>query len=263
MSRLKGLSAACALFLAPLVIHAQSNPFIGRWDFNLSEANGKPAASWLGITDKGGKLSVMYQPTGGHVFEVPDSKLDGSHLTLNISRNMIWELDAKGGKLVGTQKHNGKEISLTGMKAPELKRAEPTSWTEPKKIFNGQNLDGWTPIGDPSESHWVVQEGDLLNESKGANLKSNEKFTDFKLHFEVNCPEPANAGVYLRGRYELQMEYEKEGTEPPERGMGAIYGRIAPSVTSPRKPNQWESFDVELVGRTVTVKRDGTMTHDH
>ena len=48
------------------------------------------------------------------------------------------------------------------------------------------------------------------------------------------------------------LEYEPFGTEPPERGMGSIYGRIAPSTALPRKPGQWESFDVMLVGRTVT-----------
>lgn len=262
MSRLQGITTVCALLVAPL-LHAQTSPFIGRWDFNLTEANGKPAASWLGISESGSGLAVMYQPTGGHVFKVSDYKADGSHLMLNISRDLTWDLDAKGGKLVGSQKHNGKTIELSGAKAPELKRDEPKAWTTPKKLFNGKSLAGWSPIGNAADNHWVVEDGDLLNKEHGANIKSNEKFTDFKLHFEVNCPEPANSGFYLRGRYELQMEYEKEGTEPPERGMGAIYGRIAPSVTLPRKPGQWETFDVMLVGRTVTVTRNGSMTIDH
>jgi hypothetical protein len=50
--------------------------------------------------------------------------------------------------------------------------------------------------------------------------------------------------------------YERAGTEPPERAMGSIYGRLAPSPMLPRKPGEWESFDVTLVGRTVTVVRD-------
>ena len=99
-----------------------------------------------------------------------------------------------------------------------------------------------------------------LNLQHGANLKTTRKFTDFKLHFEVNCPDNANSGFYLRGRYELQLEYEPAGENPPNRAMGSIYGRIAPSVQLPRKPGQWESYDVTLVGRTVTVVRDGTTT---
>lgn len=261
MLRSAGLAFFAAFSLAALV-HAQPSPFAGRWDFNLKEPNGKPAASWLGIKEHGDALDIWYQPTGGHVFQVPDYKISGTSLTLNMPQGLSWTVEAKEGKLVGTQKHGENTIALTGVPAPELRGTEPKSWSRPKKIFNGKNLDGWTPIGGKADSHWVVQGGDLLNEKRGANLESDEKYTDFKLHFEVNCPDDANSGFYLRGRYELQMEYEKAGTEPPERAMGAIYGRLAPSVTMPRKVGQWESFDVTLVGRTVTVMRDGKLTID-
>ncbi len=242
---------------------AQTNPFLGRWDFNINQPNGKQAADWLGITHKAEALDIWFQPTGGHVFQVTDYKLEGSHLTLNMPRGLQWDLNAADGKLTGTQKYHDRTIALLGTRAPELKSTAPKAWSKPKKLFNGKNLNGWTPIGDVANNHWVVQNGDLLNEKHGANLKSDEKFTDFKVHFEVNCPEDANSGFYLRGRYELQLEYEKAGTEPANRSMGSIYGRIAPSVTLPRKPGEWESFDVTLVGRTVTVVRDGTLTIDH
>ena len=254
--------AALTLSLLP-VLQAQTSPFVGRWDFNITQSNGKQAAVWLGIQEKGSGLDIWYQPTGGHVFQVPDYKASGSHLTLTVEHDTAIELDAKDGKLVGTQKHAGHGIELTGLPAPALKGHEPKAWTKPVKLFDGKDLSGWTPIGDTANSHWVVQDGDLLNENHGANLKSNEKFTDFKVHFEVNCPDDANSGFYLRGRYEVQLEYEQTGTEPPERSMGAIYGRLAPSSMLPRKPGEWESFDVILVGRTVTVVRDGTLTIDH
>jgi len=253
---------ALTLSLLP-VLQAQTSPFVGRWDFNITQSNGKQAAVWLGIKEKSSGLDIWYQPTGGHVFQVPDYKVSGSHLTLNMEHDTSIELDAKDGKLVGTQKHAGHSIELTGLPAPALKGHEPKAWTKPVKLFDGKDLSGWTPIGDTANSHWVVQDGDLLNEKHGANLKSNEKFTDFKVHFEVSCPDDANSGFYLRGRYELQLEYEKAGTEPPERSMGAIYGRLAPSSMLPRKPGEWESLDVTLVGRTVTVVRDGTLTIDH
>ncbi len=244
-------------------MHAAESPFVGRWDFNIQEPSGRQAASWLGIKQTGEALEIWWQPTGGNVIQLHDYKLNGSHLTLNMPRGLSWELDAKNGKLSGTQKFRDHTIELSGEPAPALNHRAPKAWTAPKKLFNGKNLDGWHPVGDTAHNNWVVQDGDLLNEKRGANLATDEKFTDFKAHFEVNCPDDANSGFYLRGRYELQLEYEKEGTEPPERGMGSIYGRIAPSVTLPRKPGQWESFDVMLVGRTVTVWRDGTLTIDH
>lgn len=244
-----------ALLLAS-ALQAQTNPFVGRWDFNL----GPERASWLGVTEKNGALEVWYQPTGGHVYEVKEGKLEGSHLVLPVSENTTWDLTAAGGKLTGTQKRGEKTVALTGVRAPDLDRKAPASWTKPEPLFNGKNLSGWEPIGDPSKSHWIVQDGLLVNEAHGANLKSTRKFDDFKLHFEVLCPDGANSGMYLRGRYEVQLEYEKEGTEPPERGMGSIYGRIAPIVELPRKPGDWETFDITLIGRKLSIWRNGIKT---
>ena len=96
----------------------------------------------------------------------------------------------------------------------------------------------------------------------GANLRTTRTFTDFKVHYEVNCPDDANSGFYLRGRYELQLEYEPLTKNPPERRIGSVYGRIAPDPTVPRTPGQWETFDVTLVGRMVTVVHNGVTTID-
>ncbi len=254
-------------FLLPVMSQAQSSPFVGRWDFNI-RGPGEMKASWLGVTEKGNGLEIWFQPTGGHVHPVKDFTVHGSHLTLPVSPAsakhpaMTWELDAKNGKLVGSQKQGEEAIALTGVRAPELKRGSPQAWAKAEPLFDGKDLNGWEPVGDTANNHWVVKDGLLVNEAHGANLKTTRTFDDFKLHFEVNCPEPANSGFYLRGRYELQLEYEANGTEPPERSMGSIYGRLAPKSELPRKPGQWETFDVTLVGRTVTVVRNGVTTID-
>jgi len=256
-----GLLLGAAL-LSPALAVADGNPFVGRWDFDVQTPSGV-GANWLGITDKGGKLEVWFQPTGGHVHPVEDVKQEGSHLTLVVSPAagshpaMTWDLEASGDKLTGVQKNGDKTMDLAGVRAPELDHAPVKAWTKPVALFDGKDLKGWEPIGDPSKSHWVVKDGELVNEAHGANLRSTREFEDFKVHFEVNCPEKANSGFYLRGRYETQLEYEPEGTEPMNRQMGSIYGRLAPSEELPRKPGQWETFDITLVGRKVTVVRDG------
>ncbi len=254
--------------LLPIPSRAQTNPFVGRWDFDVPTPNGI-GANWLGITEQGGNLDIWFQPTGGHVYQVKDYKLNGSHLNLTVapaSNNhpaMTWELEATGGKLTGTERRGEKTVSLSGMPAPALDHRAPAAWSTPKPLFDGKDLDGWEPIGNVSQNHWVVQDGLLINQEHGANLKTTEKFNDFKAHFEVNCPDDANSGFYLRGRYELQLEYEPADQNPPNRKMGSIYGRIAPAVEMPPTPGKWESFDVTLVGRTVTVLRNGTMIIDH
>jgi len=239
----------------------KASPLVGRWNFNLPSPGGNRAA-WLGITEKDGKLDVWYQPTGGNVYQFTDFKAEGSHLVLNMGQSS-WELDAAGEKLTGFMKRGQNSIPITGLRAPDLNRPEPKGWTDPEPLFNGKDLDGWEPIGDPTKSHWVAKDGLLVNEDHGANLKSTRKFDDLKLHFEVLCPDHANSGFYLRGRYEVQLEYEPLNMNPPERRIGSIYGRITPSPELPRTPGQWETFDVTLVGRTVTVVHNGVTTIDH
>jgi Domain of Unknown Function (DUF1080) len=250
-----------ATLLSPLAAQSQS-PLVGRWDFNSTRPGGV-GANWLGVTPKGSDLEIWFQPTGGNVFQVKDFKANGSHLTLNLSKDLVWELDAAGDKISGTQKHGDHSTPVEGVRAPELKRKAPKAWGQPQPLFNGKDLTGWEPIGDPKNSHWVVKDGLLVNEEHGDNLKTTRSFQDFKAHFEVNCPDGGNSGFYLRGRYEVQIEYEPLTMNPPERRIGSIYGRIAPKVDLPRKPGTWETFDVTLVGRNVTVVRNGVTTIDN
>jgi hypothetical protein len=256
-----------AALLVPALVQAQTNPFLGRWNFNFEMPNGT-RASWLSVAEKSGALEVWFQPTGGNVYQVKEFKLKGSHLKLMLAKArkkrpaLRWELTANGGVLSGVQKRGKVLTPLTGARAPELKRPTPAAWTDPEPLFNGQTLDGWVPLGKPAESRWVVKDGLLVNEEHGANLKSVQKFNDFRLHFEVNCPDHGNSGFYLRGRYEIQIEYEPLTANPPDRRIGSIYGRIAPKVELPRTPGQWETFDVTLVGRTLTVVRNGVTTID-
>ena len=262
---------ATGLFLtAALLVPAfaqKGSPLVGHWDFNMPSPTGNRAA-WLGISEKGGALDVWFQPTGGNVFQVKDAKASGAHLTLVLSAASgnhpatMWELDASGDKLSGVQKQGEKSTPLSGVRAPELKRQEPKAWTTPEPLFNGKDLTGWEPIGDAKNSHWGVQDSMLVNEKHGANLKTTRKFEDFKVHYEVICPDDGTSGFYLRGRYEAQIEYEPLTSNPPERRIGSIYGRITPK-DMPRTPGQWETFDVTLVGRTVTIVRNGVTTIDH
>lgn len=261
-AKLFSMKHPVALLVAGLVclipaLSQKTNPFLGRWDFNIPPDH----ANWLGIAEKNGALEVLFQPTGGNVYPLKDYKFAGSHLTLNLGRGMTWDLDAAGDKLTGTQKRNGAETNLTGVRAPELNHSAPAGWSAPVALFDGKDLNGWEPT-DPAKNHWMARDGELINEAHGANLKTTRKFEDFKLHVEYNCPDDGNSGLYLRGRYEVQVEYEPLDRNPPERRMGSIYGFLTPSVDLPRKPGTWESYDITLVGRTVTVMRNGVQVID-
>lgn len=261
-------TAVACLFSTPALAQKSNSPFAGHWDFNVASTKGI-SARWLGVTEKDGALEVWYQPGGGHVYPVQNVQVKGTHLTFTASPAseghlaITWELEAKGGKLVGQETNGASTTALTGVRAPELKRAAPKAWTKPEPLFNGKNLDGWEPADDVASNHWTVQDGLLVNTVRGANLRSTRKFDDFKVHFEVACPENCNSGFYLRGRYEVQVESETPVTLPLKGRMGAIYGRIAPEPELPRVPGKWETFDVTLVGRTVTEVHDGVTVIDH
>lgn len=257
-----------AALLGAALLSAQPNPFLGRWNFNLQTPAGR-RASWLGIYDRGAGLEVWYQPTGGNVFQLKDVKLEGGRLILTIPATgptrpaAVWELEARGDRLAGQIRRGESVTPIEGKRAPELKRPEPKAWSEPRPLFNGRDLAGWEPVGNPANSHWKAVNGELVNEKLGANLKTTETFDDFRLHFEVLLPEHTNSGFYLRGRYEIQLENEPGSTSPPERRMGSVYGRIAPKPAPANRPGQWDVFDVTLVGRTLTVVQNGVVTIDH
>ena len=106
------------------------------------------------------------------------------------------------------------------------------------------------------EKVWKVEKAELLSPGNGPELISDLKFEDFKLHVEFNCGENANSGVYLRGRYEEQIETDSI-EEPPSHHMGGIYGFLAPTPEQPRTPGEWQTYDITLLGRMVTVVENG------
>ena len=116
----------------------------------------------------------------------------------------------------------------------------------------------------------MARNGELVNDNPevpgqsvhgAANIKTTEKFQDFKLHIEVNCPEGGNSGIYMRGRYELQVG--TEGGKLPSHEMGAIYSWYPPPQGAENDLGKWTAFDITLVGRHVTVLRDGKLYHDN
>ena len=112
-------------------------------------------------------------------------------------------------------------------------------------------------MSDPNAATvWKVENGTLVSPGHGPEIIHEQKFQDFKLHLEFNCGANANSGVYVRGRYEVQIE-DNSIQEPPSHHTGGVYGFIAPSPELPRKPGEWQTFDITLIGRTITVVQNG------
>ncbi|MFN7994905.1 MAG: DUF1080 domain-containing protein [Bryobacteraceae bacterium] len=261
------MKSYCLLLMAAAALFAQNQPFARRWDLTITTPK-DTYPSWLEFGGKNGAPEVRIVGRVASAHPARNVKLNGSRLTFSTTEwfgqeiPVDWDVQASAGKLSGTQKRSdGVSGKLAGVPAPALHRKPPAAWSTPEPIFNGKDLSGWQP-DDPANNHWVAENGELVNQAAGANIRSTRMLDDFKLHIEYNCPEDGNSGVYLRGRYEIQVEYGKPGTDDKLHGMGSIYGFLAPAVELPRKPGTWESYDVTLVGRTVTVMRDGKVTID-
>jgi hypothetical protein len=242
-----------------------NSPFQGRWDIVLTMPDGSTSPRWMDYVE-GREPLIRIQPAGGSVHPAYDVNVDGPHITLTMNKASdkspatLWDLKIKNKIITGTQTTGDRIVQIKGVKAPELKRDAPKVWTKAEPIFNGKDLDGWEPTSDKAKNNWVAQDGALVNTAHGANIKTTRKFEDFKLHIEFNCPEEGNSGIYLRGRYEVQVEYEKIDANDKFHSIGSIYGFIAPTSDLERKPGTWETFDITLVGRMVTIVRNKVKT---
>lgn len=211
--------------------------------------------AWMQYADEDGIPAVRVVGRVGSVHPVENAKVDGTHLTFDDGGR--WDITVHDRKLSGRSPAG----ELTGVPAPKLVSRPIAAWSTPQPLFDGRDLNGWI-ADNPPRNHWLAERGELHNTEAGANLRTTRNFTDFKLHIEYNCPPGGNSGVYLRGRYEVQVEYEPPGKNDAAHSMGAIYGFLPPDAAVKPRPGQWESYDVTLAGRNVSVVRDGVLIID-
>lgn len=169
---------------------------------------------------------------------------------------LIVEGRLEGDRLVGAlTTPDGTQFDWTGVRAPSLRRAAAPVWGTPIQLFNGADLAGWHVL--QGDATWEVVDGVLRNTRTGGNLATDRQFSDFRLHIEARYPPGGNSGIYLRGRYEVQV-LDGPVQEPDPHLQGAIYGFLTPSRLVTSGPREWNTFDITLVGRTVTVTVNGT-----
>lgn len=235
---------------------------IGRWDITI-DVNGKAVPAWLEVKVSGYKTLVGYfVATSGSArpvaevifndrkfsFEIPPQWEKGSEKLV-----ISGELTSEG--IRGTMKDcDSKIYNWKGVKAPYLKRTTPPVWGKPINLFNGKDLTGWKASG---ANQWIVKDGILTSPKAGSNLITEQKFNDFKLHVEFKYGKGGNSGVYLRGRYEVQIEDSKIDAHPNSVLFGGVYGFLTANEMVTLGPDTWQTFDITLVGRLVTVVANG------
>jgi hypothetical protein len=234
---------------------------VGRWDITIAGGE-RPRPSWLEVRPSGnGYLVGQFVGVVGSAR--PVARVQFTDGVLRFAIPPQWEQGTsdlqvegrlEGDSLSGTMVFpDGSRASWIGRRAPSLRRTATPRWGTPVRLFNGRDLTGWRALGT---NQWRAVNGVLQSPRSGANLVTERTFGDFKLHLEFRYPKGSNSGVYLRGRHEVQIE-DSLTTEPQSDLLGGVYGFIAPSEVAARRPGEWQSFDITLVGRMVTVVANG------
>lgn len=295
MIRCASVLAVLSLLGVSAQADQSANPYLGRWALTIPGGG----AGWLGVTQEDGYLDASILWGGGSVVPVDCVfTMDGTLYVLRLQRverrntarevvrtQMFPDLieatvdgDALKLKRI-TVRRNGEGVNeeeFTGKRIPPLPPAPDLTeieYGDPVVLFDGTSLDGWKLTNENQTNGWSVPEGSrtLVNNPARpegrrrvsyGNLRTVGEFEDFNLKLEVNVPKGGNSGIYLRGIYEVQIS-DSYGRPLDSHNMGAIYSRIAPTDNAEKPAGQWQTMDITLVDRHVTVKLNGTTIIDN
>ena len=259
------------LFLHTSATFSQESipPVVGSWDLEVQGASGA-FPSWFEV-----KVSGYRTLVGSFVGQFgsarPIAKIDWEKGEFrfaippqyeNRKTDMVFEGKVEGDTIRGeTTDENGKTLSFSGKRAPSLKRDKKPEWDAPIELFNGKDLTGWKSRFNGKANGFEVRDGVLVNAKPGMDIVSEKEFTDFKLRAEFKVPKGSNSGIYLRGRYEFQIE-DGYGLDPESHRIGGVYGYIEPSSNASKPAGEWQTVEITLIGRTVSATLNGEVIID-
>jgi hypothetical protein len=269
---------ACLLISLLSNVQAQpkvgfADPVLGRWDVTVVGADGVSYPSWFEV-----RLRKETELMGGFVGRFGSlryaSKVEFSDGQLTITVPVQYEQHKKDlvfvGRLAGdrlegtTEDENGKTIKWTAVRAPAMLPARQPVWGKAIQLFNGRDLAGWRLRDNRGGNCWKVEGGVLVNNTPCADLVSEQKFSDFKLRAEFKVVPQGNSGIYLRGRHEVQIADQKfYGPATDSLRMGGVYGFIKPAVDAAKAPGEWQTYEITLLGRRVTIVLNGQTIVDN
>jgi hypothetical protein len=157
-----------------------------------------------------------------------------------------------------------------------------------RSLFNGKDLAGWTYRNPGAKKVWVICDDVKLDpvdstrllpvgagggpgavmlcggDGRGSDVMTSENFGDYELHIEFTVPKGSNSGVYNRGLFEIQVFDSYGVSQLSFHDCGALYERAFPKENLAKPPGVWQSYDITLVGKTLTLVWNGkTVYKDH
>jgi hypothetical protein len=242
---------------APLL--AQENAFLGKWDITATAAAGK-RIYWLEVKNDGGQLTGYFLNRSGSVFKLPSITIVNGRLQFTLTNpRQDFTAQVEAGKLVGKVTTDKETVSWIGVRPPQWSNYNANAkhkFGKPVELFDGKSMDTWGVEHQDKPLGWMVQDGVMANTPNANNLVSKQRFKDFKIHAEYKLEASSNSGIYLRGRYELQV-LDDYGKAPESHGHMAIYSRLAPKINASKPAGEWQTVDATIVGNRLTVVLNG------
>lgn len=279
-----------------LAVKTDISEFLGQWTIDIEGGS----VGWIEVRQEENYLDADILWGGGSVLPVSNIFLQKDHvLVIQRTNNVIRKRDEANNPLrtqmvtswleiVKTEpekiegillapRRNGLSVDTTlfsGTKLLPVNAAvDPSTlkYGTPVQLFNGKDLTGWKLINEKQTNGFKVIDGTLVNDPvqpeggthiSYGNLRTDQEFEDFNLKLEVNIPAGSNSGVYLRGMYEIQvMDSYKRPLDP--HNMGAVYSRVTPLVSAEKPAGEWQTMDMTLYDRHITVILNGVKIIDN
>ena len=240
-----------------------ADPVLGRWDLTV-ESSDTSFPSWLEIRLRT-EEQLMARLVGqfGSVRHATTVSYRDDELMVSVpvqyergTEELVFTGSRRADSLIGLVDLNGSTLPWSGARAPSLERDAEPAWGQPVPLI-GSDLSGWRMRQGTDAGCWSVSDGILKATPPCVDIVTDREFDDFQLRLEFRYPPGSNSGVYLRGRYEVQIQDDYGKALDPLR-LGGIYGFIAPTDDAARPAGEWQIYEIQLVGRRVTVILNGT-----
>lgn len=272
MRQIAMINFVMALFVilcATAGVNAQENPFLGKWDI-AGTGQYSDYVYWLEVKMEDGKPAGSFLNLSGSVLKLPEIAIENNELVFSPAprpggQKQVFRAKVEEGRLLGMTVSGEQEIAWIGVRPPQWATSNANGrhkWGSPVLLFDGKTMDLWDVQHKDKPMGWSVVDGAMTNEDKANNIVSKHRFEDFKIRCEYKIDAKSNSGIYLRGRYELQV-LDDAGKEPDIHSHSALYSRVKPLVNASLPAGQWQILEATIVGNRLTVMLNGKKVHDN
>lgn len=263
--------AGISILLASLPARTAERGFadaaLGRWDITVRHPDGD-YPSWLEVSLRTeGELQGRFVGRFGSVRYLPSVEYRDGVLAFQAPSqyegfDLFFTGRVDGDRITGTTfDRDGSTLEFSAARAPELMPEVSRRGGRAVQLFDGESLAGWRYRTDQHTDCWAVDDGLLTVTPPCVDIVTEDAFDDFRLEVEFRYPEGSNSGIYLRGRYEVQIQDDHGKALDPLR-IGGVYGFIAPPVDAAKPAGEWQRYRITLRGRVVTVELNDIVVID-